>query len=187
MPVLAPQSPSAVDRAPTSVREDREDRDSANAAAAGAAPTGPARATSDPLADPAVRAELTRLQTRDREVRAHEQAHLAAGGRWVTSGPSYSYRLGPDGKRYAVGGEVGIDASPVSGDPQATIDKARQVRVAALAPAQPSAQDLRIAAQASSMEQQAQQELARVEREATYTASGQRDATSTGRLLVERA
>lgn len=147
----------------------------------------PATARADPLADPSVRAELTRMQARDREVRAHEQAHLAAGGRWVTSGPSYSYQTGPDGRRYAVGGEVGIDSSPVSGDPQATIDKARQVRAAALAPAEPSAQDLKVAARASAMEQKAQAELARAEREARYDARGAREAPTPGALLVERA
>jgi hypothetical protein len=52
------------------------------------------------------------LQKRDREVRAHEMAHVAAGAGVVTSGASYSFETGPDGRRYAVGGEVGINVSP---------------------------------------------------------------------------
>ena len=69
--------------------------------------------------------------------------------------------MGPDGRRYAVGGEVAIDASRVPGDPQATIRKAQVIRRAALAPAAPSAQDQRVAAQATRMEQQARAELLR--------------------------
>ncbi|MEM6544436.1 MAG: putative metalloprotease CJM1_0395 family protein, partial [Pseudomonadota bacterium] len=52
-----------------------------------------------------------------------------------------------------------IDVSPVPGDPQATIEKARIVRRAALAPAEPSAQDRRVAAEATALEQQARAEL----------------------------
>ncbi|KUJ73576.1 hypothetical protein AVO42_12225 [Thiomicrospira sp. XS5] len=103
---------------------------------------------------------ISELKSRDREVKAHEQAHLAAGGRHVTGGASYSYQTGPDGQRYAVGGEVGIDTSPVSGDPEATLSKAQQIRAAALAPAEPSSQDLKVAAQATQMAAQARAEIA---------------------------
>ena len=104
--------------------------------------------------------QVTELQKVDREVRQHEQMHLAAGGGLVTSGPSYSYTRGPDGKSYAVGGEVGIDTSEAS-SPEATLGKARQIRAAALAPPDPSAQDRQVAAMAAQMEMMALQELAR--------------------------
>lgn len=103
--------------------------------------------------------QLEELKARDREVRTHEQAHLAAAGQYARGGPSYSYQQGPDGKRYAVGGEVKIDTSPVPGDPEATIRKAQQVRRAALAPAEPSSTDRAVASQASAMAAQAQAEL----------------------------
>ncbi|MCE1253191.1 MAG: hypothetical protein LWX83_06530 [Anaerolineae bacterium] len=103
--------------------------------------------------------EVRQLQQIDREVRAHEQAHLAAGGNLVRGGATYEYQTGPDGKRYAVGGEVQIDISAVNGDPEATIEKARQIRQAALAPADPSSQDRAVAAQATRMEITARQEL----------------------------
>ncbi|WP_295399155.1 putative metalloprotease CJM1_0395 family protein [uncultured Thiocystis sp.] len=103
--------------------------------------------------------DLQLLKQRDTEVRAHEQAHIAAGGRYVTSSASYDYQTGPDGQRYAIGGEVGIDTSSVSGDPSATFEKARAVRRAALAPAEPSSQDLRVAAAATTMETNAISEL----------------------------
>ncbi|MCH8129990.1 MAG: hypothetical protein IIC70_08840, partial [Acidobacteria bacterium] len=59
----------------------------------------------------------------------------AAAGSNASGGPTFEFTTGPDGKRYAVGGEVQIDTSAVDGDPQATIQKMQQVRRAALAPA----------------------------------------------------
>ncbi len=105
---------------------------------------------------PEARAVLSRLKQRDAEVRAHEQAHIAAGGQHVSSGPQYEYQEGPDGRQYAVGGHVAIDASEIKGDPKASAEKARQVRRAALAPGEPSAQDRAVAAKAASQEQQAE-------------------------------
>jgi hypothetical protein len=104
---------------------------------------------------------IRQLQSRDSTVRAHEAAHVAAGGGVVTSGPQYSYQKGPDGKNYAIGGEVGIDPSPVPGNPRATLAKMATVRAAALAPAQPSATELSVAAAASQTEAQARLEAYR--------------------------
>ncbi len=101
---------------------------------------------------------IRELKSRDTEVRSHEQAHVAAGGQYVTGGPTYSFQQGPDGHRYAVGGEVGIDASAES-DPEATIRKMQAVRAAALAPAQPSGQDRKVAASAARNTNQARAEL----------------------------
>ena len=103
--------------------------------------------------------EVQQLKARDREVRAHEQAHIGAGGGLTMGGPSYSKKTGPDGKQYAVGGQVQIDTSEAD-TPEATIAKAQRVRAAALAPAQPSSQDHQVAAKASQMEAAARQELA---------------------------
>lgn len=102
---------------------------------------------------------LEELKARDREVRAHEAAHRAVGGQYVRGGISYTYQHGPDGNPYAIGGEVSIDASSVPGDPQATVEKAEQVKRAALAPVDPSAQDQAVAAQASQMASQARAEI----------------------------
>lgn len=102
---------------------------------------------------------IEQLKQTDAEVRRHEMAHVAAGGRYVTSGANFTYQRGPDGRSYAVGGEVGIDTAPVPGDPQATIQKMRQVKSAALAPANPSAQDLKVASQATIQATQAMSDL----------------------------
>lgn len=113
------------------------------------------------LLDPAEVRQLQQLKARDREVRAHEAAHAATAGQYTQGGVSYSYQRGPDGRLYAIGGEVGIDISPVTGNPQATLHKAEQVRAAALAPANPSSQDRSIAARASQLAAEARIEIAR--------------------------
>lgn len=107
----------------------------------------------------AMQAEVAGLQATDARVRAHEAAHRAAAGE-LARGGSYTWRTGPDGRAYVVGGEVGIDVSAVSGDPAATLAKMQQVQRAALAPVDPSPQDRRVAALAASRAQQARGELA---------------------------
>lgn len=106
--------------------------------------------------------ELRQLQARDREVRDHEQAHIAAGGAHVRGSAQYTYEKGPDGRLYAVGGEVPIDTSPVAGNPQATLAKAETIQRAALAPSEPSGQDQNVAASARQMAAQARIDIARL-------------------------
>lgn len=102
--------------------------------------------------------ELSRLAATDRKVRAHEQAHQAAGA-GLAGGASYQYQRGPDGRQYAVAGEVSIDLTP-GRTPDETVVRARQVQAAALAPADPSAQDRAVAAQAARMELEARTQQA---------------------------
>jgi hypothetical protein len=103
---------------------------------------------------------VRKLQAVDSDVRAHEAAHLAAGGGVVTGGANFSYTRGPDGRMYATGGEVPIDTGKES-TPEGTIAKAQRIRTAALAPADPSPQDYRVAAMAVIMEQDARLEKMR--------------------------
>lgn len=111
--------------------------------------------------------EVEDLKARDREVRTHEQAHLAAAGQYASGGAGFDYTRGPDGRQYATGGEVGISTSVIEGDPEATLRKMEQVRRAALAPAEPSAQDLKVAAQATAAAAQARQDIAEEHRESS--------------------
>jgi hypothetical protein len=99
---------------------------------------------------------LRQLRSSDQKIRAHEQAHAAAGGAHAGS-VQLRYERGPDGKNYAVSGEVQIDISPES-TPDATISKMLTVRQAALAPADPSSQDRAVAQQAQMIEAQARAE-----------------------------
>jgi hypothetical protein len=104
--------------------------------------------------------QVAELKKRDTEVRAHEAAHMAAGAGIVRGGASFSYQTGPDGKDYAVGGEVSIDTGEGK-TPQETIAKMERVRAAALAPANPSGQDLRVAAEAASKAAKARSEVSK--------------------------
>jgi hypothetical protein len=103
--------------------------------------------------------QLQQLKAIDRAVRAHELAHLTVGGAYITSGARFQYERGSDGRSYAVAGEVSIDTSEIPGDPQATLTKALVILRAALAPLNPSTQDRQVAAQATSIIQQARVEV----------------------------
>ena len=129
--------------------------------------------------------QITELASRDREVRSHEQAHAAVGGSYAGA-PTYSFKRGPDGQAYAVGGEVSIDVSPIPNDPAATLRKMEVVQQAALAPAEPSAQDLRVAAQAQVLAAQARSELAALQREEVAAAAAERKAEAQAREEQEQ-
>ncbi|GGX51620.1 putative metalloprotease CJM1_0395 family protein [Undibacterium squillarum] len=98
---------------------------------------------------------VSKLQTIDSHVRAHEMAHLIAADGLATGGPSFQYQRGPDGQNYAVGGEVGIDTS-AGRTPQETLRRADIIAAAALAPSDPSGQDYAVAAKARQMAIEAQ-------------------------------
>jgi hypothetical protein len=102
--------------------------------------------------------EVDKLKKTDQEVKSHEGAHMAAGAGLVMGGASYQYERGPDGRMYAVGGEVKIDTSREK-NPKDTIRKMQQVKRAALAPSNPSGQDRSVAARASQIEAEARVEL----------------------------
>lgn len=130
-------------------------------------PSAPRAQNGEPLTDEQQR-EVQELAKHDAQVKAHEQAHVAAAGALYRGGPNYEYKTGPDGKRYAVAGNVQIDTSP-GRTPEETIAKAAQIRRAALAPADPSSTDQSVAANASQMEAKARQELVEAESEGTET------------------
>jgi hypothetical protein len=92
---------------------------------------------------------VEQLKRIDAQVREHEGKHQAAADGHASEA-TYIYQRGPDGKYYAVGGRVNLDARPVSGDIEATRRKLESVRRAALAPSDPSAQDSAVALQVSS-------------------------------------
>jgi len=133
---------------------------------------------------------LSQLQARDTEVRAHEAAHQSGGG--STGGASFTYQQGPDGKMYAIGGEVPISMSGGS-TPQETIANARAVIASALAPADPSGQDQAVASSAMMMIAKAQQQLAKdtqdkLQGQELYKNEGQQDnsANSNNDFALEK-
>ncbi len=170
-------SPLPLVRYQSAMPKERTDTsDPSTAAASSRLPVSDTRESASPEADTAtqkqkeareqalIQQQIQHLASRDREVRNHERAHAAIGGQYAGA-PRYQYERGPDGVNYAISGEVSISAGGISGDPQASIDKAQQVRRAALAPAEPSAQDRQVAAQAAQMEAQARVELRVQQRE----------------------
>lgn len=124
--------------------------------------------------------EIAELEKRDLEVRTHEQAHASVGGQYAGS-PQYEYETGPDGRSYAVDGQVSIDVSRES-DPEDTIRKAQQVKAAALAPAEPSPADLRVANEATQLAAQARKEI--LEEKAEQAQQAFKEATSDTRIAV---
>lgn len=104
----------------------------------------------------AERRQKAELESIDAAVKAHEAAHMAALG---SGAASYTYITGPDGTKYAVGGSVPVDLQEVPGNPEATLRKAKAAIRAAFAVGQPSAADMRVAAEAYALEMKAQREL----------------------------
>ena len=125
------------------------------------------------------------MSSRDREVRAHEQAHSSVGGSYAGSA-SYTFKRGPDGRSYAVGGEVSIDLAAIANNPAATARKMEQVQRAALAPADPSGQDISIAARAQGLAAQARAESAVQQRETAANAAAERKSQAAERAQAEQ-
>lgn len=129
--------------------------------------------------------EVRRLKQRHQEVTRHEEAHYRTAGRYALGRPTYEYADAPDGKRYRVGGEVRIDTAEEA-DPEKTLEKAKVVKKAALAPADPSTQDRRIAAQADQMMRKAEQEIRRLEAEELQDRFQEQQVAFNARGTVER-
>ena len=113
-------------------------------------------------------AQIRELKQTEREVIAHEAAHQAAAGEFG-GGVSYSYTKGPDGKSYITGGEVPIKMKQ-GATPEETLRNMQQVQRTANAPADPSGQDMRVAAKAAAMASKARAQLSR-EDEDDHTAT----------------
>jgi len=126
---------------------------------------------------PQERQLVQKLRRIDRKVRAHERAHLAAAGPFAQGGPSFEFIDGPVSRQYAVGGSVSLDTSKAD-TPEETIDKMSTVRQAALAPANPSPQDMQVANEASQKLQEARQKKRRQERRKRQGESNQVTAGS---------
>lgn len=110
---------------------------------------------------------IENLERTDHEVRTHEAAHQAAGAPY-TGMATYEYVKGPDGKNYAVAGQVPISV-PSGGTPEETIRMMDKVKASAMAPGAPSGQDLSVAAEAEGKASRARQAIARRQAEKSYS------------------
>jgi len=125
---------------------------------------------------------IRQLSSRDREVRAHERAHSSVGGQFAGAA-QFTFERGPNGVQYAVSGEVSISTSEVPGDPQSTLAKLDTVIRAALAPADPSAQDIRVASSAAAAVQRLR---ASINTEATVAKSAEKSEASEETDSIEK-
>ncbi len=163
--------------------EQEQEADTTQADAPGSSPSK--GINGEPL-NPAEVAQLAELKKADTAVRAHEQAHLAAAGGLATGGASFTYQKGPDGRNYAVGGEVQIDTSK-GATPEETVGKMMRVRAAALAPANPSPQDRKVAQAASLTMSEARLELNTQEMRPEEQQEGTQEGTAAEKAEGETA
>lgn len=108
---------------------------------------------------------IQKLRQIENKVIAHEMAHKAVAGKYAGA-VSYSYTKGPDGRLYITGGEVSLDIKEES-DPEETIKKMEIIIAAALAPSDPSPQDIRVAQMAALKKMKAQIELSQREKDSS--------------------
>lgn len=83
---------------------------------------------------------LDKFEASDANIRSHEQSHASS---IHASTPQYNYQQGPDGKLYAVGGNVRMDTS-IPKDPAQAAAKMDNLSQAAGAPHDLSAADAQI-------------------------------------------
>lgn len=101
--------------------------------------------------------QIRELKQIQQEVIAHEAAHQAAAGE-LGGGVSYTYTQGPDGQKYITGGEVPIRLKE-GATPEETLRNMQKVQAAANAPADPSGQDMQVAAKAAALAAKARSEI----------------------------
>lgn len=101
--------------------------------------------------------QIRELKQIQQEVIAHEAAHQAAAGE-LGGGVSYTYTQGPDGQKYITGGEVPIRLKE-GATPEETLRNMQKVQAAANAPADPSGQDMKVAAKAAALAAKARSEI----------------------------
>ena len=111
-----------------------------------------------------IRKRIPVIQKKNLHSRRHENAHKAAAAGLTTSAPNYEYETGPDGKKYAVAGDVNVSYKH-SDDPEVNLRNAQQLKASALAPADPSSQDRKVAAQADREIAQARQDILEEQRQ----------------------
>ena len=121
--------------------------------------------------------EVADLKTTDAEVKAHENAHKSAAAGLRTSAPNYEYETGPDGKKYAVAGDVNISYQ-TSSDPEVNLKNAQQLKAAAPAPAEPSSQDRKVAMKAEREIAKARQEIQEEELKKEKEADGNNNSSN---------
>ena len=79
--------------------------------------------------------DIQKLSQRGTDIGRYERGRLAVPGIVTRVGPNHEYRLGVDGRVYALGGEVSLDVNTDARSSQKSLAKMEQVPRAALTPA----------------------------------------------------
>jgi hypothetical protein len=98
-----------------------------------------------------IQRELQELQQRDREVRRSEFMKLQYAGIHAL-GPRFDFEIGPDGKAYAVEGDVVLDIKTEAGNPVRTAEKLADVKRALMMVPNPGPEVRRLAAEVARRE-----------------------------------
>lgn len=107
------------------------------------------------------RRDLELMEQMDRNIRQHEHTHIRAAQGLAVGAPTFEYERGPDGQHYAVHGRVEVSSDIPTDDTEAALAKARKIERAALAPSDPSSQDLKAATKARAIQTKAYRKQAR--------------------------
>lgn len=110
---------------------------------------------------------MQKLRRIEQKVIAHEMAHKSVAGRYAGA-VHYTYTKGPDGRLYITGGEVSLDLTEEA-TPEETAKKMEIIEASALAPADPSPQDIRVAQMAVIKRMKAEVEASRKRQEEKST------------------
>lgn len=113
------------------------------------------------MGNPQAESETSQMESRSRRIVEHENRHAAilrdAPDNTADAKPQFVHKQGPDGRKYAVAGEVNTDLKPIPGNPHATEQKAESVYRSALGNADRSQSDYDAARQAMFVAQEARQ------------------------------
>jgi hypothetical protein len=161
---LSPEGREAARKAALGALQDTQPRqdvakDAAGTDAADAQDAKPSAEDAQVEPDAETLEKVQELSEQDREVRTREQLVRAMAGSRVVKGATYSYKVGPDGKLYAVDAELDYYTAEVPGNPRATLRKAEQLERAVQAATESSPEDRAAAAAAAALASRARQEL----------------------------
>ncbi len=97
---------------------------------------------------------VNELKSRDKEVRLHEAEHMRNPELISVGGPKFTYAIGPDGKAYAIGGNVTLTTGKPK-SPEDAMQKAMALKNSSMGVGEPSSKDIGASISAGAMFQEA--------------------------------
>lgn len=131
--------------------------------------------------DVVIKRKITQLEKREQSIINHEKMHMLIGGS-LASSPTYTYSIGPDGKKYVSGGRVDMKM-PTGGSLESLLSGLKRIKAAASSVTNPSAADLSTAAMAASIEASVNSEIALIKMKESYSKSDEKTQGNKSNLL----